>query len=264
MPQSKFLSKASRVLHILALCGFLLPFITVSCGGFTFLEFSGVDLVIGGEPSGMGVEMIKGMEEGFDEAAREMQRELDQELGTAGATTPEPAAEPETKKDGDLSASPEPWAIIALLMILGGVAVAFFLPNRTGLKATIALAAVAFICLGGLYAKAKAEVGDKAKAEINKSTSLGGDADMPGMTSSKKDTKVEVKPGIGMVVTFGLLITILIMAIRALKNERWDEEIATVGPPGGPPWSPPGAGPGSPPPGSPPPGSPPPGSYPPG
>jgi hypothetical protein len=198
----------------------------------------------------MGVEMMKGMEEGFDDAAREMQRELDQELGTAGATTAEPVAEPETDRGGDLSADPEPWAIIALLLVLAGLAVAFFLPDRNGLKATIAIAAAGMICLGGLYAKAKSEVGDQAKAEINKSSSLGPDDGLgTGMTRTSKNDKVEVKPGIGLVVTFITLIVILVMAIRALKNERWDDEVASVGPPGGsppmgsPPMGPPPQGP---------------------
>lgn len=195
-------AKFGKALHIIVVAAFFLPFFGVSCRdkdmpgeSIDIITISGADMAMGCEPGGM-----------ISEAKNN----------------------PDMRGMGDdmklEKVKIEPLAIIALLLAVGGVVVAFLLKGRKAILGSLITSALCAGAVLGIYFKVGGEIDheitDKMKADMGKS-------------SMTRDSKIESGPRMGLWISLACLAACAGLAGLALRGR--DEALPDVVPPPGPP-----------------------------
>jgi hypothetical protein len=194
-------ARFGKVLHILVVVAFFLPFFGVSCsdpdakqaGEMDIITMSGTQMAFGCEPGGM-------MSEAADNPDMR---------GMGG----------EMKID---KLKVEPLAIVGLLCAVGGVLAAFLLKGRKAVMASLVASALCVGAVVGLWVKVRGEIDTEITEKLAK--------DM-GKSSMMKDSKIESGTRMGLWIALACLAGCVALSALALKDR---ETMPDVVPPGGP------------------------------
>ncbi|GEM_PF-6780283 len=197
-------AKFGKALHIVVVAAFFLPFFGVSCAdkdmpgeSMDIITISGTDMAFGCAPGGLASEAKDQSERG----------------GMTGGSL-----------DMKIDKVPiEPLAIIALLLAVGGVLVAFLAKGRNAIMGSL-IASV--LCLGaviGIYFKVggeiKNDIAAKMKDDIEKSSMMRG-------------STVDSGGRMGLWISLGCLAGCIALSAMALKDRDSALPTARVVPPG--------------------------------
>ncbi len=178
-------SRFAKLVNVVVVACFFLPFFKVSCQGMDVVTVSGVDLVIGGKPGGMIVDAAN------------------QPGGIQGGQA----------EIGNVDV--EPLAIVALVLVVVGLGVSF-VRSSAGPKASLAVSLAAIGVLVALYLKVVGTIKDEiAKAPTNKP-----DAAIASEMSKELagDLAPSAESGMGLWGVAIGLVAIAGLAVHALKK----------------------------------------------
>jgi hypothetical protein len=198
-------AKFGKALHIIVVGAFFLPFFGVSCSdkdmpgeSIDIITFSGADMAMGCEPGGL-----------ISEAKNSP------EMGGGGMGL----GMDDMKID---KVSIEPLAIIALLLAVAGVLVAFLAKGRQAVMGSLI---TSVLCLGtvvGIWIKVGGDIKEGIAAQMSK------DMDKSSMT---RDAKVESGGRMGLWISLACLASCAALAGLALRDRNTMPDVV---PPGGP------------------------------
>jgi hypothetical protein len=192
-------ARFGKWLNILVLGAFFLPFFGVSCDGIDVVTVSGADMAFGCMPGG---------------ALAEAQKEAEKrDMGDM------PGSSDKMKL---AKVDIEPLAIVALVLVIGGVVLSFR-PGKKMVQASLVAAVLALGATVGLWAM----VGGKVDDEIGKTMK-----DDMGKSSMTRDSKIESGSRMGLWIALLGLAGAAALAAVSLKHREETLEVVPPAPEG--------------------------------
>lgn len=187
-------ARFGKLLHITVVAAFFLPFFGVSCDGFDIVTVSGADMAMGCEPGGLASEQKNDPD--FKDSESDVKIE---------------------------NVKIEPLAIIAIILAIGGVVVAFAAKGRQAVMGSLITSVLCIGAIVALWIKVGGEINDEIATEMKRSMEK---------SSMMKKAKVESGTRMGLWIALAGLAGCAALAGFALKDP--EDQMPDVVPPGGP------------------------------